>query len=339
MWLTGLRIILPNGEIECGSIEIIGERIAAVITGDRPADSQGPWFDGQGLIALPGLIDLCGDLLERELEPRPGSLFPVEAALHEFDKRLAGAGLTTTCVVLTLDAAHAHWRSRRPDHVKLVARMIMAHQATFLTDLHIHLQCSPDLPDAPTFVDMLLAEGLCDLVGLRAITGDMATVAAAAWQHRIPLAIHQLASIEDVASARELGIQLSLFPRTLEIAQAARNQGLVIAVSAPDLVRDQSIANELDVREALRQGIATILVADESPISLLQALFVLEREQQLPLHAAVAMATTNPAAVLGLTDRGAIAPGLLADLVLVEPGRLPHVRMTLRRGVPIYRRM
>jgi alpha-D-ribose 1-methylphosphonate 5-triphosphate diphosphatase len=339
MWLTGVRIILPHSEIACGSIQIHGERIVAVVDGNRSADSEEPWVDGQGLVALPGLIDLCGDLLERELEPRPGSLFPIEAALHEFDKRLAGVGITTTCVALTLDAAHAHWRSRRPDHVATVARMIRTEQEPFLTDLRIHVQCSAHLPDAPALIDHLLAEGLCDLVGLRELTGPMAEVAEVAKQHCIPLAIHQLASSADVAIAHALGIRLCLFPRSTDIAQAAHNQGLVVGVSAPDLVRGQSIAEELNPRESIRAGVASILVADESPLSLLQALFMLEQEQLMPLYAAVALATTNPAGVLGLNDRGAIEPGLLADLVLVAPGPLPQVRMTMRRGVPIYQRM
>jgi alpha-D-ribose 1-methylphosphonate 5-triphosphate diphosphatase len=217
--------------------------------------------------------------------------------------------------------------------------MIRTEQESFLTDLRIHVQCVAHLPDAPALIDQLLAEGLCDLVGLRELTGTMAEVAEVVQQYRIPLAIHQLASIADVASAHALDIRLCLFPRSTDIAQAAHNQGLVVGVSTPDLVRGQLIAEELNPRESLRAGAASILVADESPISLLQALFMLEHEQFLPLHAAVAMATTNPASVLGLTDRGAIEPGLLADLVLVAPGPLPQVRMTMRRGVPIYQRM
>lgn len=336
MWLTNLRIILPNGEIGCGSIQIIGEQIMAVVAGERPANSDEPWFDGRGLIAIPGIIDLCGDLLERELEPRPGSLFPIDAALHEFDKRLAGAGITTACVVLTLDSPDTNWHSRRPDYVSIVARTMIAHHPEFLTDLRVHLLCTPAPAgmDAPALVGLLLTEGLCDLVGLQGLAGDMAKIAEAAQRQHIPLAFHHPSTLADITTARELGVRLCLFPPTRETVQAARNQGMRVAISAPDLVRGQVAAQELSVYDSA----ADVLVANESPMMLLQAIFMLERELQIPLYTAVALATTNPATVLGLTDRGAIAPGLLADLVIVVPGQLPRIRMTIRRGVPIYRR-
>lgn len=338
MWLTGLRIILPDGEIDCGSIQIMGDRIVAVVAGDRPALSEEPWFDGRGLVALPGLIDLYGDLLERELEPRPGSLFPIEAALHEVDKRLAGAGITTAYLALTLDVFDTPWRSRRPDHVSVVARTLMLQRATFLSDLRVHLQCSSQQSDAPSVVDRLLAEGLCDLIGVRDLAGDMAQVAESAGHHAIPVAIHQLSSAEQAADARELGIRVSMRTDSLEIAQSARDLGFAIAVSAPNLLRSQPADDHHNAREAVRQPLATLFVSDESPISLLAALFMLEREQLLPLYAATALVTTSPAAAVGLNDRGAIAAGLLADLVLVAPGQRPEVRMTIRHGVPIYQR-
>ena len=45
------------------------------------------------------------------------------------------------------------------------------------------------------------------------------------------------------------------------------------------------------------------------------------REGLLPVEEAVARLTSRPAALLGLSDRGRIAPGLRADLVLLDPGR------------------
>jgi alpha-D-ribose 1-methylphosphonate 5-triphosphate diphosphatase len=39
---------------------------------------------------------------------------------------------------------------------------------------------------------------------------------------------------------------------------------------------------------------------------------------------------------MGLTDRGSLAVGLSADLVVVEQASVPRVRLTLRAGRPIY---
>ncbi|MFN8631958.1 MAG: amidohydrolase family protein [Chloroflexota bacterium] len=47
----------------------------------------------------------------------------------------------------------------------------------------------------------------------------------------------------------------------------------------------------------------------------------------IPLPAAVAAASANPAALLGLEDRGRIEPGRRADLVLLDDGlRVTRVR-------------
>ena len=56
----------------------------------------------------------------------------------------------------------------------------------------------------------------------------------------------------------------------------------------------------------------------------------------LPLHQAAKLIGENPAAALGLCDRGRIAVGLAADIALIELAQRPRVRGTIRRGVPIY---
>ena len=54
----------------------------------------------------------------------------------------------------------------------------------------------------------------------------------------------------------------------------------------------------------------------------------------VPVDRAIAMATTVPAALLGLTDRGRLAPGTRADLVAVDP-RDAAVRAVWLGGMPV----
>lgn len=57
----------------------------------------------------------------------------------------------------------------------------------------------------------------------------------------------------------------------------------------------------------------------------------------MPLHEAMKLIAENPAAAVGLHDRGRIAIGLKADLVLVEEAPdHPRIRAVLRNGHPIY---
>jgi alpha-D-ribose 1-methylphosphonate 5-triphosphate diphosphatase len=69
---------------------------------------------------------------------------------------------------------------------------------------------------------------------------------------------------------------------------------------------------------------------------MLPAVLELAKADPAGLAGATRLATLNPARALGLTDRGAIAPGKLADLVIADDSGIGHVRATLRAGRNIY---
>jgi alpha-D-ribose 1-methylphosphonate 5-triphosphate diphosphatase len=107
-------------------------------------------------------------------------------------------------------------------------------------------------------------------------------------------------------------------------------------MGAPNLLRGGSHTGNLSALDAIRAGVVDLLAADYAPAALLQAPFLLERAGVLPLHVASKLVSQNVADALGLHDRGRIAVGQAADLVIVEAGARPRVRGTLRAGVPIY---
>lgn len=95
--IEGAQAILP-GEIARVSVRIEG----GVITGlDVPRDGARV-IDAQGLILAPAMVDIHGDAFERQLMPRPGVDFPLEAALLETDRQLAANGIATAYHALTL---------------------------------------------------------------------------------------------------------------------------------------------------------------------------------------------------------------------------------------------
>jgi alpha-D-ribose 1-methylphosphonate 5-triphosphate diphosphatase len=70
------------------------------------------------------------------------------------------------------------------------------------------------------------------------------------------------------------------------------------------------------------------------------AAFALAQSGELPLGAAWNMIARNPACAAGLDDRGEIAPGRRADLVLVDmadPAQ-PRLLATLAAGRRVYQR-
>ena len=153
-------------------------------------------------------------------------------------------------------------------------------------------------------------------------------------EKRIPLATHDDASVEHIEDALGLGAVFTEFPTTLEAAHAARASGLATLMGTPNLIRGGSHSGNVAAGSLVSEGLLDLLASDYIPASLLKGAFRLtEAPFDLDLSAAIAMVTSRPAGVAGLTDRGRIAPGLRADLVRIEPiaGR-PIVREVMVRG-------
>jgi alpha-D-ribose 1-methylphosphonate 5-triphosphate diphosphatase len=105
-------------------------------------------------------------------------------------------------------------------------------------------------------------------------------------------------------------------------------------MGAPNLVRGGSHSGNVSARELAEAGTLDILSSDYVPASLLQAAFKLpDLVAGTTLPQAIATVTSEPAAAMGLSDRGAIAPGRRADLVHVHlSDGVPVVRQVWREG-------
>lgn len=154
---------------------------------------------------------------------------------------------------------------------------------------------------------------------------------------QVPVASHDDATVAHVDWAHGQGLVISEFPTSMDAARRARELGLMTLMGAPNVVRAGSHSGNVSAREVARAGYLGGLSSDYVPASLLHAAWLLHLEEGMPLWEAVALVTATPSAVLGLTDRGRIAPGLNADLVRVHvDGALPVVRETWRQGQRVY---
>jgi alpha-D-ribose 1-methylphosphonate 5-triphosphate diphosphatase len=148
---------------------------------------------------------------------------------------------------------------------------------------------------------------------------------------------HDDDSAEKVDALRALGASVAEFPITLEAARRARVRGMSVVVGAPNIVRGGSQSGNLDARALVAAGLADAICADYHAPSLLPAAFRLVRERLADLPTAIRMVTLNAAGAVGLTDRGALVPGLRADLILVRvEGDVPHVEAAYTRGRPVF---
>ena len=174
----------------------------------------------------------------------------------------------------------------------------------------------------------------CQAACARLSVPNRAKVVAMARQHGIPLASHDDATREHVEEARADGASISEFPTSVEAAEAARNAGLMVLMGAPNVVRGGSHSGNVSAIDLARRGLLDILSSDYVPYSLLQAAFALPRlETGVNLSAAIRTVTANPAAAVGLDDRGSIVPGKRADLIRVHlDGEFPVMRAAWRQG-------
>jgi alpha-D-ribose 1-methylphosphonate 5-triphosphate diphosphatase len=104
------------------------------------------------------------------------------------------------------------------------------------------------------------------------------------------------------------------------------------------VVRGKSQASNLSARDAISQGFGDILCSDYSPMTLLHAVFTLERHGILSLHEAVRMVSINPASAVGIDPwTGSIEEGKDADLVLVDNSdTIPRVIKTFVSGKEVF---
>jgi alpha-D-ribose 1-methylphosphonate 5-triphosphate diphosphatase len=134
----------------------------------------------------------------------------------------------------------------------------------------------------------------------------------------------------------DLGVTISEFPVTAPAAEEARRRGLWTLMGAPNALRGQSMSGNLSALDAAKAGLLTVIAADYHPAAFVPGVFKLADVAQGGLPAAVAMATGNAARSAGLTDRGEIAIGQRADLVVVEKGDVHRIRATFRAGRFVY---
>ena len=153
----------------------------------------------------------------------------------------------------------------------------------------------------------------------------------------IPLASHDDTTLADVELAAGEGVALAEFPTTLEAAAAAHGRGITVMMGAPNLIRGGSHSGNVAALALAEAGHLDILSSDYVPASLLMAAFLLpEQAPAITLPEALATVTINPARATGLTDRGALEPGLRADLVRVLRAEgIPVVREVWRAGLRV----
>jgi alpha-D-ribose 1-methylphosphonate 5-triphosphate diphosphatase len=151
--------------------------------------------------------------------------------------------------------------------------------------------------------------------------------------HSAVLASHDDRTAEEIAENHRDGIRISEFPVSMLAAQEAHKHEMFVIAGAPNIVRGGSHSGNVDAADLVRAGAVDAFASDYVPAALVEAAFACVHETGITLPQGVAMVTANPARMAGLPDRGALTPGLRADVVRVrEHERMPVIRQVWRTG-------
>ncbi len=363
MKIVNGRVVTPDDIVQQGEVVIRDGIITQV--GQQVPFTDDTIIDAQGSYVLPGLVDIHGDDIEREIHPRENAEVDPQIAVTAADRVNILQGITTKFHAIAFEDTPAEQRTI--DSAFTLSRAIRT-STSLLTDNRVHARCElssmdsatveavfnevdPDLvslmhhkpggaqyPDTSSFAQRFQYQGRGDVVKLEQLVARRQSlqssmhdsvvdlIASQALARDIPLASHDDDTAEQVASMADFGISVCEFPTTMEAATAARDQGLFTVMGAPNFVRGGSLWDNLAAERAVHEGVVDILASDYHPPSLLASIFI-GSEGSLPER--VARVTSNPAEAVGLTARGKIVPGFRGDVIIVDA----HPTSTVERVI------
>lgn len=371
MQVAGHRVLV-EGEIVEATLLLEEDRIAAVHEGIGSGH-----LDAGSFLVLPGMVDIHGDAFERQWMPRPRVFFPVELALLETDRQLLANGITTAFHGLTVSwepglRGIEHGRQMQQALQKLGSRLrcdtrLHLRHEVFALDVaeellgwiesgqvHLlgfndHLEMIAALMNNEAKAGKYAERSGLSLEAFRRLLGQtrerqaevpatVARLASAAVARNIPMASHDDESPAMHAGYAALGARICEFPVDESTARAALGAGSAVVMGGPNVVRGGSHANRMTATDAVRGGYCTVLASDYYYPSLLHAAFRLVHDGVAPLASAWSLVAEQAAQAAHLPDRGRLAPGLRADVIIVDDSspRAPRVVATFVGGLLAY---
>ncbi len=189
-------------------------------------------------------------------------------------------------------------------------------------------------------IDEATAQGVVDEIlasrdaNLDVREKSVVSMGARAVGGQIRLMIHDPADATEVDHAWASGMTIAEFPTTVEAARSARSCGMRTVCGGPNALRGTSHSGNVSARALIELGLCDGLASDYLPTTLIGSVAVLVDAGVCDLPTAVSLVTSGPAESVGLSDRGRLAVGQRADLVLAQfDGPLPTVRFVLSQSL------
>lgn len=323
---------------------------------------------------IPGIIDLHSDAIEKEIEPRHGATFPIELCISELDKKLAMAGITTMFHAVGFEDNPKKNRSIQKARDQ-IEEIYNANKHFLSIDNLIHVRFEiGDWESADTIIE-LMDKNMVDLFSImdhspgqgqfktvelfksyyennHGLSKDevakmiqkrenknqnaIEKVLECAKKHNLTILSHDDDSIQKLDKLLKMGIRVSEFPLSLEVAKYAKQKGIQTGMGAPNIVRGGSQSGNISAISLVKEGVCGYLCSDYHPASMLQSVYKMNKDINYPLEKGFEMITSVPASCANLNDRGEIKEGKNADLVVIDESKIPKVVLTIKDGETIY---
>ncbi|GAU80701.1 alpha-D-ribose 1-methylphosphonate 5-triphosphate diphosphatase [Bosea sp. BIWAKO-01] len=328
-------------------------------------------LDATGFLVLPGMVDCHGDAFERHIMPRPRVSFDIDLALRDADRAMLCCGITTAFHGVTWSwepGLRGAGNARRLiDAIARLAPELGADTRFHLRHETFNLDAEAEIiewlqagrvgvlafndhtggilkettrPDK--VAKMVERTGLShhDFMALAQNVHDrgdevpesVARLAKISLAAGIPTLSHDDISPDMRRWYRALGVTVAEFPMDEATAREAVAHDEATVFGAPNVVRGGSHTGCPAAEDMVGKRLCTILASDYYYPALLLAPFMLARNGTASFSDAWRLVSQAPAAALGLADRGIIAPGMRADLVIVEDAPQPRAVATIAGG-------
>lgn len=319
---------------------------------------SGRAVDLTGYRVLPGIIDVHGDGFERHMAPRRGAMKQTAEGLVAVEAELAANGITTGVLAQFISWEGGLRGYAFADQVFCAMRDVRTDLVTDLRpQLRFEislLELYDDLPariadwgvEYVVFNDHLphdrLAEGrkpprltgqalkagrnpeahfqmLLDLhAKAKEAEAALGPLCARLAEMGVRMGSHDDHTVDDRNIWLGRGVHVAEFPETLDAAEAAHSSGAPVVLGSPNLVRGGSHKGNVSALDLVTMGLCDALASDYHYPSPRRAALMLARSGLLDLAGAWALVSSGPAGVLGLDDRGTLAPGKRADIVILD---------------------
>jgi alpha-D-ribose 1-methylphosphonate 5-triphosphate diphosphatase len=367
--LVGAQVLTPGG---------LAEVPLSLADGVITDGGAGREVDLSGFLVLPGIVDAHGDGFEKHLAPRRGAMKDLDQGLVAAEAELAANGITTAVLAQfysweggmrgpdfaervfaalaqvrpRLDTALlAQLRFETPmcDHYAAMRRMVARFAIPFVVfNDHLPHAALDSGKRPPRLTGQALRIGknperhLADMQALHArmeeVPAALDALAPALAADGVITGSHDDRTAADRRAWHDRGVRLAEFPETVEAAEAARALGDGVILGAPNAVRGGSHNGNVSAVDLVAMGLCDALASDYHYPSLRRAAFLLADGGICDLAGAWRLISAGPARLLGLADRGTLAPGQRADLVILDAATrdvcatLSAGRVTFLRG-------